>query len=101
MENIARFDVYTKNWFKTYSNITDYIFSDDSDEPLHRDGDKPAFIAYNNKDDVILEEWFFDGKLHRTCGLPAVIKYCENGNIIEKRYYIYGNVQNDLRDGIL
>lgn len=52
--------------------------------------DGPAYIHYNEKNSIIYEGYWINGRRHRKDG-PAIIRYADNGIIEEVEYYIDGH----------
>lgn len=50
---------------------------------------KPAFVTWHASGQVMIQEWYRDGKYHREDG-PAVIEYAENGRVKAEKYYLDG-----------
>lgn len=49
----------------------------------------------NDDDDLLLQTWYKEGYLHREGDLPAEIGYNENGQISSQEWYINGNRHRD------
>lgn len=52
-------------------------------------GDEPAFVTYYESGQVMMQEWYKDGKYHREAG-PAIIEYAEDGQVIAEKYFLDG-----------
>ncbi len=57
----------------------------------HREGDKPAFMLYEDGGNILSEQWWREGKLHRDGDKPSMRTFHENGNLsaevwLEGRY---------------
>lgn len=52
-------------------------------------GGKPAFVTWHENGQVMIQEWYRDGKYHREDG-PAVIEYAEDGRVKAEKYYLDG-----------
>lgn len=52
-------------------------------------GNEPAFVTYYENGQVMIQEWYKDGKYHREGG-PAVIEYTEDGRVIAEKYFLEG-----------
>jgi antitoxin component YwqK of YwqJK toxin-antitoxin module len=59
---------------------------------IHRDGDLPAIIEYNNSGKVIEKYYYKKGEFHRDGDLPAYIKYDNNGKVTCQEYYRNGKL---------
>lgn len=54
---------------------------------LHREGNKPAYIEYNPNGSLLSRVWAINDRLHREIG-PAIEVYDEKGQIIKKEWLI-------------
>ena len=52
-------------------------------------GDEPAFVTYYESGQVMMQEWYKDGKYHREAG-PAIIEYAQDGQVIAEKYFLEG-----------
>lgn len=50
---------------------------------------KPAFVTWHENGQVMIQEWYRNGKYHREAG-PAVIEYAEDGRVKAEKYYLDG-----------
>ena len=113
--------IETENYYKNDSlyKVKEYHMLDDNTRVLQKEETykngflhsynyNPAFILYdvesyyeNNKKTlpILLVQWYKKGDLHRET-YPAEIYYDKKKNIIEERYYLYGerfNMSNELK----
>jgi hypothetical protein len=61
--------------------------------PKHRDHDMPALIKYDINGNIILEQWYQNGLLHRV-GQPASIKYNRHGNVVMEIWALNDFIHN-------
>ena len=52
-------------------------------------GDEPAFVTYYENGQVMIQEWYKDGKYHRERG-PAFIEYTQDGQVVAEKYFLDG-----------
>lgn len=52
-------------------------------------GGKAAFVAWHENGQMLVQEWYKDGKYHREAG-PAVIEYAEDGQVKAEKYFLDG-----------
>lgn len=64
---------------------------------LHSENGLPAYIQYDENNNICLLKWYKNGVLHNDHDLPAVIKYY-NGNIVEKCWYVEDKRSRPSRD---
>jgi hypothetical protein len=67
----------------------------DADGMYHRDGDKPAFIWYDQNGQIQSEKYYKYDKQHRAGDKPASISYNENEQIQSEYYCKYGKGHRD------
>lgn len=52
-------------------------------------GGEPAFATYYENGQVMMQEWYKDGKYHRESG-PAIIEYTQDGQVVAEKYFLEG-----------
>lgn len=52
-------------------------------------GGEPAFVTYYKNGQVLIQEWYKDGKYHRERG-PAFIEYTQDGQVVAEKYFLDG-----------
>ena len=56
---------------------------------LHSYNDKPSYIRYYKSNKIIIcEQWYLDGKHHRSNNKPCSIGYYNNGRVCYKLWYL-------------
>jgi len=83
-----------------------YIYYDDDGQIIyeeyyqngkyHRSDDKPAIIVYFETGSIHSVKYLQKGKLHRTDDKPAMIVYSKSGNIVTEKYYRYHKLHRVL-----
>src|SRR3989344_460627 len=83
-----------RHWHKRTQKVISYYETEQievekwvKNGKIHRGSGGPAAIKYYENGHIEYREWYKDGKEHRIGGAPAYISYFENGKIRGEMWY--------------